>query len=116
MATGESNNTRAGGIKACSTADHCYHSCRAFIPRACGGNGVPTVGCCTIADRRRQPGQRPGLGEVPSALRAGGLEPPVVLPGGAAPLLYIMWLWDRREEVRSEPITTRYVKAGQVHL
>jgi hypothetical protein len=38
--TDESNNTRAGGIKACSTADHCYNSYRAFIPKACGGNGV----------------------------------------------------------------------------
>ena len=44
------------------------------------------------------------------------MELPVVLPGGAAPLLYIMWLWDRRKEVRSKPITTRYVKAGQKHL
>ena len=36
----ESNNTRAGGIKACSTVDPGYDSCRAFIPKACGGNGV----------------------------------------------------------------------------
>jgi hypothetical protein len=41
--TDESNNTRAGGIKACSTADHRYHSWRAFIPKACGGNGVPRL-------------------------------------------------------------------------
>ena len=37
---GASNNTRAGGIKACSTVDPGYDSCRAFIPKACGGNGV----------------------------------------------------------------------------
>jgi hypothetical protein len=93
--TDGSNNTRAGGIKACSTADHCYNSCRAFIPKACGGNGVARFSSVPqlIAGGSLDSG-RPELGPLRrSALRR---DAGVVLPGGAAPLLYIMWLWDRR--------------------
>ncbi len=52
----ESNNTRAGGVKACSAAEHCYTSRRAFIPKACGGNGAASAERWTTADRRRQSG------------------------------------------------------------
>jgi hypothetical protein len=34
--TDANNNTRAGGIKACSTAWQGYYCRRAFIPKACG--------------------------------------------------------------------------------
>jgi len=81
------NNTLAGGIKAVPAAGHGYHRSCAFIPKACGGNGVTSAGSCTAADRRRQLLQRS------SSSRRSNLTGVFVLPARrAAPLLYIMWL------------------------
>jgi hypothetical protein len=104
----ENNNTLAGGIKAVPVAGHGYYRPCAFIPKACGGNGVTSVESCTAADRRRQL-----LQKILSSMRkisSGRLFPSC--PACSSAALHNVIIRPSDSEVRSELIMPHYVKAG----